>query len=59
MQQIIIDSATRFPGLDVVQPGAEEGSSPVPFSDLSISGGVVNVYNALKLADERAAGGTK
>jgi hypothetical protein len=37
-----------------VRPG--EGGDKVPFAQLSVSGGVVNVYNALRLAEQRAAG---
>jgi hypothetical protein len=44
-------SATALPDStrDVSKPGA--GDVKVPFADLSISGGLVNAYDALKLAD--------
>ncbi len=35
---------------NVKKPGAEEGDPLVPFSELSVSGGVVNVYKAVKQA---------
>ena len=54
VKDIIIQSATRFPNQSVVRPG--EGGERVPFADLSVSGGVVNVYNALRLAEQRAGG---
>ena len=54
VKDIIIQSATRFPNQSVVRPG--EGGERVPFAQLSVSGGVVNVYNALRLAEQRSAG---
>ncbi|HVG44403.1 MAG TPA: S8 family peptidase [Longimicrobium sp.] len=54
VKDIIIQSATRFPNQSVVRPG--EGGGQVPFAQLSVSGGVVNVYNALRLAEQRSAG---
>jgi len=53
VKDIIIQSATHFPNQNVIRPG--EGGGPVPFSTLSVSGGVVNVYNALRLAEQRSA----
>jgi cell wall-associated protease len=37
----------------VKRPGGEE---KVPFGSLSVSGGVVNAYNALKMAEEMSNG---
>jgi subtilisin family serine protease len=54
VKDIIIQSATRFPNQNVIRPG--EGGGPVPFASLSVSGGVVNVYNALRLAEQRSTG---
>ena len=54
VKDIIIQSATRFPNQSVVRPG--EGGERVPFAQLSVSGGVVNVYNALRLAEQRSGG---
>jgi subtilisin family serine protease len=54
VKQVILDSATRYP-IQVRLPGKEEGASTtVPFSQLSITGGVVNAYAALQLAEQRA-----
>jgi subtilisin family serine protease len=55
VKDILIQSATRFPNQSVVRPGGE-GGTRVPFAQLSVSGGVVNVYNALRLAEQRSAG---
>jgi len=54
VKDIIIQSAFRFPNQSVVAPG--EGGGRVPFAQLSVSGGVVNVYNAVRLAEQRTAG---
>jgi subtilisin family serine protease len=54
VKDIIIQSATRVPNQNVVLPGSESGQR-VPFANLSVSGGVVNVYNALRLAEQRTA----
>ena len=40
---------------EVIKPGSRSWEKPngekVPFSDLSVSGRIVNAYNALKMAD--------
>jgi subtilisin family serine protease len=54
VKQVILDSATRYP-IQVRLPGEEEGAATtIPFSQLSITGGVVNAYAALQLAAQRA-----
>ncbi|MBV9111108.1 MAG: S8 family serine peptidase [Gemmatimonadetes bacterium] len=53
VKDILIQSATKFPGQNVVRPG--EGHVQVPFETLSVAGGVVNVYNAIRLAEQRSA----
>lgn len=47
IKDIILKSARKFDNLKVERPGSRE---LVPFSDLSISGGLVNAYEAVKLA---------
>jgi subtilisin family serine protease len=54
VKDIIMQSATKFPNQSVVRPG--EGGGRVPFAELSVSGGVVNVYSALRMAEQRAGG---
>ncbi|MNX60230.1 Cell wall-associated protease precursor [compost metagenome] len=49
VKQIIMDSGTAY-DLEVLVPG-EEGKK-VPFSELSKSGKVLNVYNAMQLAEK-------
>lgn len=49
VKQIIMDSGTSY-DLQVVVPGTED--KKVPFSELSKSGKVLNVYNAMQLAEK-------
>jgi subtilisin family serine protease len=53
VRDILLESATRHPGLRVIVPGPER--TRVPFTDLSTTGGVVNAYRAVRLAEERRA----
>ena len=52
VRQIILDSATRLPDTRVVRPGTED--ERVLFGTLSATGGIVNAYEALRLAEQRA-----
>ncbi|WP_202702573.1 S8 family serine peptidase [Flavobacterium sp. UGB4466] len=49
VKQIILDSGTAY-DIEVIVPGTED--KKVPFSELSKSGKVLNVYNAMKLAEK-------
>jgi len=49
VKQIILDSGTSY-YLEVIVPGTED--KKVPFSELSKSGKVLNVYNAMRLAEK-------
>ena len=54
VKHILMNSGTMI-DLDVIKPGSRSRENPkgekVSFSDLSVSGRVVNAYNALKMAD--------
>jgi subtilisin family serine protease len=52
VKQIILESATRHPDQQVARPG--EGGDSVRFGELSVTGGVVNAYEAVKLARQRS-----
>jgi subtilisin family serine protease len=54
VKQILLDSATRY-DRPALLPGVRTGVT-VPFASLSVTGGIVNAYNALKLAQERSVG---
>ncbi len=53
VKKIISASVSNYGGQMVVRPGDKER---VPFSSLSITGGIVNAYNALKLAEQVSSG---
>ncbi|UKJ07428.1 S8 family peptidase [Solitalea lacus] len=55
VKNIIINSTEKFPKLAVIPPGAEpDDKKTVSFGDLSITGGVVNLYNAVLEAQKIA-----
>ncbi len=51
VRDIILKSTIKMPNLKVKKPGAEEEDALVNFGDLSVTGGVVNLYEAIKLAE--------
>lgn len=53
VKHILMNSGTKV-GFEVILP--KGNGKKVPFSDLSVSGRVVNAYNALKLADQMVNG---
>jgi subtilisin family serine protease len=48
VKNILRESTRKFDGLKVSQPGSED---EVPFNDLSSTGGIVNAYEAVKMAE--------
>jgi subtilisin family serine protease len=54
VKRIIMNSGTKL-DLQVIVPGSKSQENPdgdkVPFADLSVTGRIVNAYNALKMAD--------
>lgn len=54
VKKIILDSATPAGDRMVTRPGTRD--QQVRFGDLSATGGVINAYQALRLAEEVAAG---
>lgn len=50
LRDIIIKSSVKMPKAKVKKPGAEEGDSLVEFGELSATGGVVNAFEAIKMA---------
>lgn len=59
VKHIIMNSGTKI-DLMVTKPGSTSRANPkgelVPFADLSVSGRVVNAYNALRMADRMVNG---
>lgn len=52
IKDILMQSARKFDGLMVIKPGTKD--EEVDFAQLSISGGIVNAYEAVKLAESRS-----
>jgi subtilisin family serine protease len=52
VRKIIIASVMKL-NQDVVRPG---GGAMVPFGSLSATGGIVNAYNAIRMAEEVSNG---
>ncbi|MDB4199432.1 S8 family serine peptidase, partial [Polaribacter sp.] len=54
VKHILMNSGIKI-NFEVIKPGSQSRANPngdrVPFSDLCVSGRVVNAYNALKMAD--------
>ena len=53
IKEILMESVTKI-DLEVLQPTEGDEEVRVPFSSLSRTGGIVNAYEAVKLADQRA-----
>lgn len=54
LKEVLLASATKYPKLTVVQPSPGSGEKKkVKFTTLSKTGGVVNAYEALKLAEKQ------
>ena len=57
VKRIILESATRLPDRQVLRPNSEGLPGPaVPFGTLSATGGIVNAYEALRLAEQLSGG---
>src|SRR5512146_787320 len=56
VRKIIVSSVSNYAGQMVVRPG---GDGHMPFGSLSVTGGIVNAYNAIKMAEEISDGKPK
>jgi subtilisin family serine protease len=54
VKHIILASATRHTAQQVVQPGSATGDE-VPFGSLSVTGGIVNAYAAMRMAAQMSS----
>lgn len=54
VRRIIVTSVTKHTDQMVTQPGSDKNT--VSFGSLSVSGGIVNAYNALKMAEQISNG---
>ncbi|HEY5219585.1 MAG TPA: S8 family serine peptidase [Gemmatimonadaceae bacterium] len=55
VKRIIMQSSTSYAAQMVAKPGSEPGAPLVPFGSLSVTGGIVNAYAALKMAAAQSA----
>jgi subtilisin family serine protease len=55
VRKVIVSSVSPFRDQSVVRPGSED-KEHVPFGSLSVTGGIVNAYNAIKMAEEISSG---
>lgn len=53
VKRILMATTTRFADLQVQKPGSK--TQRVPFASLSVSGGIVNAYEAVKMAQRETA----
>jgi subtilisin family serine protease len=49
----ILESAVTYEGTKVKVPGADEDAAYMDFTELSITGGIVNAYEAVKYAEDK------
>jgi subtilisin family serine protease len=56
VKKIIMSSVSKHSDQQVVRPGSDGPGMKVPFGSLSVAGGIVNAYNALKMAEEISSG---
>jgi subtilisin family serine protease len=53
VKRIIMATVTRYPSTQVLKPGSRV--QRVPFASLSVSGGIINAYEAVKMAQRETA----
>ncbi len=53
VKRILMATVTPYPDTQVLRPGSE--TARVPFASLSVSGGIVNAYEAVKMAQRETA----
>ena len=56
VKKVIVGSVTSYASQPVLRPSDGSYGEKVPFGTLSASGGIVNAYNALKMAETMSAG---
>jgi subtilisin family serine protease len=56
VRKIIVSSVTKLNDQRVIRPGGDGPGSFTTFGTLSVSGGIVNAYNAIRMADDVSNG---
>jgi subtilisin family serine protease len=57
IRKILLASTQKYPTQLVIRPGQDKDK--VPFGTLSVTGGIVNAYNAIRMADDVSNGKAK
>lgn len=55
LKEVLMESAENYSSQKVIQPNEDGEENKVTFGSLSVTGGVVNAYNALLLAEKKVA----
>jgi subtilisin family serine protease len=58
IKKILLASTAKYPTQIVLRPG-QDSKDHVPFGTLSVTGGIVNAYNAVRMADDVSNGKAK
>jgi subtilisin family serine protease len=51
VRDIVLKSTVKYKGLKVNQPGEGKKPTMIDFDELSVSGGIVNAYEAIRMAE--------
>ncbi len=53
IKKVIMESSMKYPNQQINRPGADPGEPLIEFSELSVSGGIINLFEAVKMADKK------
>lgn len=55
LKEVLMESVEKYTDQKVIQPNEDDQENKVTFGSLSVTGGIVNAYNALLLAEKKIA----
>lgn len=53
VKKVIMESSIKYPNQRIKRPGSEETDPMIEFSELSVSGGIINAFEAVKMANKK------
>ncbi|MFZ6664220.1 S8 family peptidase [Peijinzhouia sedimentorum] len=53
VKKVIMESSMKYPDQRIKRPGSEETDPMIEFSELSVSGGIINAFEAVKMANKK------
>ena len=53
VKKVIMESSIKYPNQQIKRPGSDDSDPMIEFSELSVSGGIINAYEAVKMADKK------